>query len=313
MRTVFIFFSFIAYVFIAGAFLSPWVYDLIQLGKDSTFEIFGSKPFAYLAEQAFGKISNRCFMIVGAIGIYPMLKSLNCFNQKDLGYDLPRKEFIKESGKGLSFGFLSMFVLAALLIILNVRFIEDDATANKAISAIFKMLPGALIIALIEETFFRGIILNSMSRTLKPFLVIVLSSFIFATIHFLRNKTDGNFTDPQWYTGFSYLLTTLENFANYEFIGSWLTLFACGVFLSIVSLHYGNISRCIGIHCGWVLILSGIKKITDDTADEKTSLWWLIGNYDKVTGYLAFAIISIICFIYWLIFMKDKKTEQESK
>lgn len=311
MRAVFILFSFIVSVFLLGSLISPWVYDLMQLGKGSTFEIFGDKPFAYLADQTFGKISNRCFMLVAILGIYPMLKSLNSFTKKELGYALPRKEFMKDAGKGLSFGLLSMLVLAVLLVVLNVRFLEDDASTQKAIGTLLKMLPGALIIALIEETFFRGIILNSMSRTLKPFMVIILSSFIFASIHFLRNKTNGAFADPQWYTGFTYLGTSLANFTNPEFIGSWLTLFVCGIFLSIVSLHYGNISRCLGIHCGWILILSSVKKITDDTPDKETSLYWMIGNYDKVTGYLAFFIISLICSLYWFFLIRNKKVEKK--
>ena len=139
----------------------------------------------------------------------------------------------------------------------------------------------------------------------------LISSFIFATIHFLRNKTDGDFSNPQWYTGFSYLFTTLQNYTNPEFLGSYLTLFTCGAFLSLVSLHYGNIARCIGIHCGWVIVISGLKKVTDDTPDEDTPYWWMIGNYDKVTGYLAFAIIALFCFSYWFLLMSNKTTENE--
>ena len=94
-------------------------------------------------------------------------------------------------------------------------------------------------------------------------------------------------------------------------IGPWLTLFTCGAFLSFVSLYYGNIACCIGTHMGWVLMIKGFEKVTDGNDDGKYA--WLIGDYDKVTGYLAFAIIGIICLAYWFFFMRKSKKATESE
>jgi membrane protease YdiL (CAAX protease family) len=303
MKSVFIFCTFIIYVFVVGALISPWAYELIQLGKDSSYDLL-----SYLADQKFGKISNRCFMLVAAIGIYPMLKAFDCFNKKDLGYDLPRKEFIKEIGRGLPLGLVSLSALAALIVYFGLRVMAPGAGVGTFIMSFCAMLPGALALAFIEETFFRGIVINSMRRTLKLWPAILISAVLFASVHLLRNKTGGTFTEINWYTGFSYLGITLRNYTDPGMVGPWLTLFACGIFLSFVSLHYGNIGRCIGIHMGWVLII----KAYDDVTNGFTK-GWMIGNYDKVTGYLSLIIISSICFIYWLIFMRKKKAETETE
>ncbi|MCM8533495.1 MAG: CPBP family intramembrane metalloprotease, partial [Lentisphaeraceae bacterium] len=189
-----------------------------------------------------------------------------------------------------------------------IRPLEKDASLSMALIVFFKVLPGAIILAFIEEIFFRGVLLNSMSRSLSAVKAILITSIIFATIHFLRNKTDGVIVDPNWFSGFAYLKTTLVNYSDPKFIGSWLTLFACSIFLSFLSLHHGNIARCVGVHTGWVLILGVVKKITDD--NKNSSLNWMIGSYDKVTGYLAFIIISSICLLFWFIKYRTQKTKE---
>ena len=144
-----------------------------------------------------------------------------------------------------------------------------------------------------------------MSRTLKVAPAIFISSFLFASVHLLRNKSGTAITEINWLTGFEYLGLTLNNFTEPRMIGSWLTLYACGTFLSFMSLHYGNIARCIGVHMGWVMIIRSFEKITDTATPS-----WMIGNYDKVTGYLSFIIIAAICTAYWLIIMRKKKSSE---
>ena len=301
MRTIVIFLSFMAYTFVVGALISPWVYQLIQSISNGA----ESGLLKYLNGQDFGKISNRCFMLVAATGIYPMLKAFDAFNKKDLGYDLPRKEFLKEAGKGIPFGIISLSLLAVLIVYFNLRILTPGAGAGDFIGAFLKMIPGAIALGLIEETFFRGIMLNSMSRTLKVAPTVIISSVLFASVHLLRNKSDIEINSADWSTGFYYLSLTLQNYTNPDMLGSWLTLFACGIFLSLVSLHYGNIARCIGIHMGWVLVIKGFEKITDTVNKNKGH--WMIGDYDKVTGHLSFIIITVMCIAYWFIFLRGKE------
>lgn len=300
MSAILVFLAFLAYTFIAGALLSPPVYNLIQsITAGSQWEFF-----QYLHDQDFAKISNRCFMLVAASGVYVMLKIFNCLNKKELGYDLEKKEFIKEIGRGLPFGILSLAFLAWLIIYFDIRVFDSESTTGNFILTFLSAVLAATAIAVIEETFFRGVILNCIARTLNVAPAIFISSFLFASVHLLRNKTDIDIIDIHWYTGFYYLSLTLYNFTDPQMLGSWLTLFTCGIFLSFMSLHYGNIARCIGVHAGWVLIIKLFEKFTD-TATEN----WMIGNYDKVTGYLSFIIISLLCLAYWHFSLKIPKND----
>lgn len=299
MRTITIFGSYLAFVFVLGSFVAYPLYELVQ-------SIFPAG--SYIAEKPFGKVANRGYMLVAFIGFYPVWKGLKCNSKTDLGFDISKKDFYLEFRSGLFFGFLSLILLGILIITLGIRPLEHDASLSIAIMAFFKVLPGAIILAFIEEIFFRGVLLNSMSRSLSAVKAILITSIIFATIHFLRNKTDGVIDNPDWFSGFAYLKTTLVNYSDPKFVGSWLTLFACSIFLSFLSLHHGNIAKCVGVHAGWVLILGVVKKITDD--DKSSPLNWMIGSYDKVTGYLAFIIISTICFLFWFIKYRTPKTKE---
>ncbi|MCH2208077.1 MAG: CPBP family intramembrane metalloprotease [Lentisphaerales bacterium] len=299
MRVLIIFFGLILYTFVVGALVSVPVYELIQ----SLFS-----PDSYLGKQTFGKISNRVFMLVAATGLYPCYKLMSKKVTKDeLGYNISRPDFIKAVKQGLVFGLSSLFVLAILIVVLGIRPFEDDISAGMIIKALVKASLGGFVIGLIEETFFRGIILRSMVKTIKPFWAVIITSIVFASIHFIRNKTSGVIDEMHWYSGFTYLQGSFNNYSHPKFLGSWLTLFACGVYLSFLSLHHGNIARCLGVHAGWVIVLGVVKKITDD--DTSSPLNWMIGSYDKVTGYLAFFIITIICFSFW--FLKYRKQPQQ--
>lgn len=297
MRTLVIFGSYLAYVFIVGSFIAYPLYELVQ---------FIFPEGSYIAEKPFGKVANRGYMLVAAIGLYPLWKAFDCQNKKDLGFDISKPDFFKETKIGLVYGIFSLVALAFFIVILGIRPLEDDATFMKGLMAVIKFIPGALALAFIEEIFFRGILLRSMSRTLSPVKAIIITSIIFSSVHFLRNKTDGTMTELHWLSGFEYLNTTLVNYTDPKIIGSWLTLFACGVFLSFISLHHGNIARCIGVHLGWVLILRIVKKLTDD--DQTSPYFWMVGSYDKITGYLSFFIITIMCFSLWFFCYRKKPT-----
>ena len=204
-----------------------------------------------------------------------------------------------------------MLVFTACLLGIGVRIMEPDITVGIILNDILHVIPRAIAVALIEETFFRGIMLKGMLKKLKPTLAIIVLSFVFASIHFIRNKSSVNDGPLDWLSGFVHLRNSFSNFENPAFIGSWLTLFLCGCFLSLLVLKSGNIAQAIGVHAGWVLILGVTKKITDDNLTSQHK--WLTGNYDKITGYLSFFVLAVICTVYYFCFMKKKRNNNEQE
>ncbi|NQZ57575.1 MAG: CPBP family intramembrane metalloprotease [Lentisphaeraceae bacterium] len=304
MRPLLVFAAFMAYTFTLGSLLSYPLYQLLQsLFSEGT----------YLGDVSFGKVANRSFMIVAFTGIFPTWKALQCHSKNDMGYDLPREQFFKGIFSGTIFGMISMLVLTGCILGFGVRIIEPKITSSIIINDVLHVIPLAIAVALIEETFFRGIMLKGMLKKLKPAVAVIILSSVFASIHFIRNKSNTQAVDLNWLSGFVHLRNSFNNFADPAFIGSWLTLFWCGCFLSLIVLKNGNIAQSIGVNAGWVLILGVTKKITDDNLD--SDLNWMIGNYDKITGYLSFFVLTIICTVYYFCYMKNvrRKNSDEQK
>ncbi|WP_299334770.1 type II CAAX endopeptidase family protein [uncultured Psychroserpens sp.] len=88
---------------------------------------------------------------------------------------------------GLALGASYVFVQQPLNKVYNVIFNDDKAIVFDFISAdisIWKALAIVVFIPLAEELFFRGYIQNGLNKHIKPLFAVILSSFLFAIIHF---------------------------------------------------------------------------------------------------------------------------------
>ena len=67
-------------------------------------------------------------------------------------------------------------------------------------------LPGALlsavVVALIEESFFRGALLGALRRRFSWLSALVVMSLVFASVHFLKPPPDVHFPVVTWTSGF---------------------------------------------------------------------------------------------------------------
>ncbi|HKF95852.1 MAG TPA: hypothetical protein VKB96_14930 [Gammaproteobacteria bacterium] len=60
----------------------------------------------------------------------------------------------------------------------------------------------------------------------------------------------------------------------------------------------------MGLHAGWVLIIKLAKDITQ--TDKGAELAFLVGDYDKITGYLALVLITAVAVIYYYFAMQSR-------
>ena len=117
--------------------------------------------------------------------------------------------------------------------------------------------------------------------------------------------------DAHWYSGFVHITKAFYMWESPKIIGAILTLFAVSVFLHLVVIKNGNLIAAIGIHTGWVNSIKIIKKFSKNYPDNSDNAHWLVSNYDKVTGYAAFAWIMVLMLIYLAINKKKIFGEKE--
>ena len=288
-------FSYIFGVLIIGALLSYPAYLLAQ-------------EIPFLAHYRFGRVSNRVFMILAIVGLIPFFKKLKNINFKKSGLIWDKKLWARHFTLGYIYGLSTMLLMGLLLSYTGVRPWREVIEVNVMIGALLKGFLAGFIISLIEEPLFRGVLFQSLSKQYSRVFAIISISAVFACVHFFKSKS-GTITDVHWYSGFIHLKNAFYLWESPRIIGAVLTLFAVSVFMHLTVLKNGNLIAAIGIHTGWVNAIKVIKKFSINNDNT-----WMLSNYDRVTGYVAFAWITVLIIIYVLInkkkiFAKDETCE----
>lgn len=118
----------------------------------------------------------------------------------------------------------------------------------------------ALVVATVEELYFRGLLLSRTSGYLLP---LAFSSLFYAGIHFLDPTADPALAG-QWDGGWTLLAA-----AALEMPGQWLEeasrlclLFLVGLGLGLLRLKTGRLVFCIGAHAAMVFSLKTFQLFT---------------------------------------------------
>ncbi len=292
-------FAYVAATLVLGAILAPWIY---QLGKGLA-EVFANKegngPIQFVAKAAgradFPRFFDRSLMLAALVLLFPLSAWLRLGRAPGSHRDTPwslrlpdnvvvtdRGQPLRRNPQGwLQFG--TGLILAAGLLLLSgwlmVQagcFMWKDAAAstggvpNKFIreidlfSAVSKVLPGALVVAMVEEVLFRGVLLGIFLRAMRPAPAIALLSFLFAFVHFLHPPPMARVLDPEAANaGFELLGQIFRRFADPTSMASEFSILAAvGVVLAYARYRTASLWLPIGLHMGWVFGVGIFKEAT---------------------------------------------------
>ena len=262
----------------------------------------------YLATGAeLERIVSRSILIYAVLLFYPICQLLKVPNFSSLGF---KKNSITHSfSKAVPIGFLMLIPISLFFINCGYRYWETfpDSLITPLITIIFALLSG-LIIGLIEESLFRGLIQTQLSAALNTFWSVIFVSAIYSSVHFLQANELNPSESIHWFSSFIILKDAFANLAIIpNQMDSWIALFLAGIFLSIVRIRTDNLWWCIGIHAGWVMHIKLFKSFTDRNSDAVCSS--LASDYDKYIGELStiWIVALIIC---WFLFIKFKNSTQ---
>lgn len=159
-------------------------------------------------------------------------------------------------------------------------------------------LTAALGASLVEEVFFRGLLLGLLLRTMSARRAVLWATFVFAVVHFMKPPEGWQIADDQvvWYSGFTVLGQIARGFADIQFLlAEFATLFAVGWVLTQVRMRTGSLWSSIGLHAGWVF---GLKWFSGLVVYQSGWLPWIGPNLKVgivplimvlITGLLALA------------------------
>jgi membrane protease YdiL (CAAX protease family) len=260
----------------------------------------------YRILTSFGEIGAdrllyRSAMLIAALGLWPLLRRLQLADRAGLGLAPPWPQLRGDWTRGVFYGLLILGPLAGTLILIGVRPLQPfDAGLGLALArtAAIAALAGILI-GLIEEIFFRGILFAALRRR-QPWLVAaLLTASFYAFLHFVRPEAPPAGLSIDWGSGLNMLAGALHKYATPQlYLDSFVALFMAGLLLALVRESTGSIALGMGMHAGWVFAIRLTKEATE--ADWQSPYSGLIGHYDGVIGWLAAAWIAVITLgVYW--------------
>lgn len=251
------------------------------------------------AEQPIHRVMHRIAMLIALLGLVYLWRRYGLADKPSLGYALPRREFLRQLLAGLALGTAIIAPLMVMLFALDVR-VGRGLEAGAMVKLLFTGLASGLVVALIEETFFRGALLTAVRRESGVAMAIVLPSLLYAAVHFLGGRLKIPADQIQWSSGFAVLG---EMFVKYRdpaaLADSFLALFFVGVLLALARLRTGAVAVCIGMHAAWVCAIAVVRGSSRVNAEASAS--WLVGTYDGVIGWGVVSFMLAMALVYLAI------------
>ena len=198
-------------------------------------------------------------------------------------------------GFGFIAGFLLLALLSATLYLLEVRVADTDKAFAEILGKLFlSILPTALLVSLIEETYFRGIQCGELMREKRTLAAITLPAIFYSGVHFLNPAEPVPAANPDWFHGLTLLVDAPAEICRAsDCAGTAATLLIAGLLLGIVRALGGHLIVCIGIHAGWICAIKLTKALTD--FNPGADLAWLAQGQGRFLGVLSAVLLAIPC------------------
>jgi len=276
----------VAGAILLGCLISPYLFNwLTALGRSNP----GLNDVLGLRDLEFDSVTTRSILILVVIGLWPAIR---------LGR-IPRIRFGDRAylPPGLALGLVSMTLLMGMGFILRAYSFDLDPELRR-VSEWLEMIFGALLIGLLEEFLFRGLVFKTLRRATRFWPAAAIASAFFAIVHFAK---------PEQLVGTVYghrdaglqLAESMFYFGHeaWHYFPFMLTLFVMGLVLCRVVERTGSIWYAIGLHAGWVFAMRLGGYLV--AAEPEASFAWLYGPSDVIGKSYAALLLLIVFLIWW--------------
>jgi membrane protease YdiL (CAAX protease family) len=224
---------------VLGALLAPLAYEVLV-------SVFGQDKFRY------SRVFHRAAMVCAAGLLYYFRRELKLGELVAQLRAAPFRLSLARIVLGAGISLLaSLAVLPFVVTGMPLQWQSRDLFA--AALWIGGVVPGAIIVSLIEETFFRGILFLQLRARLGVWGAGFASSLLYAVVHFMTPVGQWRYPGYSPWVGLEYLGAVFGRMTAPATEAGIMGLFLVGAVLCAV-LHRGALlSICIGLHTGWVI------------------------------------------------------------
>jgi uncharacterized protein len=234
---------------VLSCLLTPIVFDLLNM-------IYGSAPWP------FSRVFDRVFLALLLAFIISFRKKfdLGCLKEA-LRIPLPRMKRALLLALGFIISSLTVG-LCTLGVFNNGTLSINPRSTGDIIYQVLLVIPGAIIIAIIEELFFRVLLLARLRDYFSLYLSIFITALFYATVHFITPQKSFVYHGNSWLEGFGYVPALLERLIVPGTGLGIAGLFVVGLLLSYAMIKIGSVYLAIGLHAGWICSLKLISYIS---------------------------------------------------
>jgi hypothetical protein len=244
------------------------------------------------------KLITRITQILLLLSIFPTMAYLK-FKKEDLGFTA-RPVFLKQLPQGFGLGLITLMPIFIIQYVLGINVFDElqpwtvGLVAKKTILSLLL----ASLIAVVEESVFRGMLLAGLKKNMPVVAAILISSTYFAALHFLDSRTEISHQNFNILSGFILLGEAFTNVLNPNNASAFFSLLAVGTFLAVLRTQVKeSLGLCIGCHAGWVWQIKMNNSIFNTNTNSE--YLYLISNDNNVVGPLVTGWLSLVIIGYF--------------
>jgi membrane protease YdiL (CAAX protease family) len=236
-------------------------------------------PLAAIAVAAIGwhypfpRIFDRTMMATLLIAMLSAARGLDLVALVSRGFRHPAPPSIARAIRGF------VVAMCAIAILFALAFAVGGGGVGKlevAAALIPKYFLSAIVIAFIEEAFFRAFLLGGMQGDFGNRVALVASSAIYAVAHLVRSPARFYVTGYAPTAGLLTLAHSIDQFTDPSVaIPTLIGLFLLGIVLGEAYILTGSVYFSIGLHSGFVL---GAKLWPKVILNRAAIPWWIAGG-----------------------------------
>jgi membrane protease YdiL (CAAX protease family) len=209
---------------------------------------------------------------------------------------------------GILIGALILCIIIGIFYVAGAKDYDPDFT----VGLIWNALLIGLVVGLIEEIVFRGVVLQNLHADMKAFFAVLFASAFFAAMHFIQplpaeiveTGSAPAFNEFHILNGFRILPSQFANFGHFGQIWPFfLGLFLIGAALSVAYVHTRTLYLSIGIHAGFVAVNKLDGALFTDVAGRSKLLFgvardWYMSYTDSLICWLATAALIVLLMVF---------------
>jgi uncharacterized protein len=282
----------LATVFV-GALLAPCLYWAAQF-------CINRGSLTFLAHYDFETYFHRALLVAALVLLWPLIRSLEVRSLNDLGLSQNPHRW-RDLLAGFVLSVVPLICCGAILVatpIYSLRGAINWPGVVKAVGA-------AAVVPIIEETFFRGLVLGTLLKSGRQGLSILITSVLYSIVHFLK-APEHTSVDVTWVSGFNSIANAFGQFTDPLLVGAgFTTLFVIGWILADARLLTRSLWLPIGLHAGWILSSGVFNKIA---LRQQMILPWLGKNLLVGIVPLAVAGLTWLLMRSWFKYVDARRT-----